>query len=184
MNTSEEVLPSNTARLAAKALINSEIQINGRKDDQLSREGLFQEGRTTLLLYPSPFAAELNSDLVASLAGPVTLVVPDGKWRQTQKFVRREPALAGITHVKLPEGEPSQYRLRTQPNENGLCTLEAIARAIGILESRDAQSQLEAVLQVLVERTLRIRGKFPSEKRFRRNAPASGSSGTSTGNSL
>ncbi|HEY4262144.1 MAG TPA: DTW domain-containing protein, partial [Schlesneria sp.] len=33
MHTSEEVLPSNTARLSVKALTNSEIRINGRKDD-------------------------------------------------------------------------------------------------------------------------------------------------------
>jgi DTW domain-containing protein YfiP len=165
MHTSEEVLPSNTARLAAKSLVNSEIRINGRLGDRLSADDLIQAGRRSLLLYPSAFAIELSSDFVASLTEPVNLIVPDGKWRQTQKFVRREPALAGITHVKVPPGPPSQYLLRSQPNDNSLCTLEAIARALGILESRDAQAQLEAVLQVLVERTLRVRGKLPSLKR-------------------
>lgn len=165
MHTSEEVLPSNTARLAAKALTNSEIRINGRLGDRLSTEGLVQDGRRSLLLYPSAFATELTSEFVSSLSEPVNLIVPDGKWRQTQKFVRREPALAGISHVKVPEGQPSQYRLRSQPNDNSLCTLEAIARAVGILESLEAQAQLEAVLQVMVERTLRVRGKLPSAKR-------------------
>lgn len=158
MHTSEEVLPSNTARLAVKALTNSEIRINGRKEDRLSTEGLIVEGRRSLLLYPSPFATELTPEFVATLTEPVNLIVPDGKWRQCQKYVRREPALAGIRHVKLPEGAPSQYRLRTQPNDKSLCTLEAIARALGVLESREAQIQLETVLGVMVERTLWCRG--------------------------
>jgi DTW domain-containing protein YfiP len=158
MHTSEEVLPSNTARLSVKALTNSEIRINGRKEDRLSTDGLIEEGRRSLLLYPSPFATELTPEFVATLTEPVNLIVPDGKWRQCQKYVRREPALAGIRHVKLPAGPPSQYRLRTQPNDNSLCTLEAIARALGVLESRDAQVQLETVLGVMVERTLWCRG--------------------------
>jgi DTW domain-containing protein len=164
MHTSEEVLPSNTARLACRALTNSEIRINGRKQDRLSLTGLVEDGRSSLLLYPSPFAQELTEEFVSRLKGPFNLIVPDGKWRQTQKFTRREPALAGIPHVKVPEGAPSEYRLRTQPNENSLCTLEAIARAIGALESRQAQSELESVLRVMVERTLWCRGKLPASQ--------------------
>jgi DTW domain-containing protein YfiP len=160
MHTGEEVLPSNTARLAARALTNSEIRINGRKGDRLSLEGLVEEGRQSLLLFPSSHAAELTPAYVAGLKGPFNLIVPDGKWRQCQKFARREPALAGIPHVKVPTARPSEYKLRTQPNDRSLCTLEAIARAIGALESRDAQMQLEAVLRVMVERTLWVRGKL------------------------
>ena len=164
MHTSEEVLPSNTARLATKSLTNSEIRINGRKGDRLSTVGLIEAGRQSLLLYPSQQANELNADFVADLKGPVNLIVPDGKWRQTQKFTRREPALAGIPHVKVSAGEPSQYRLRTQPNDSSLCTLEAIARALGFLESRVAQVQLETVLSVMVERTMWARGVLPADQ--------------------
>jgi DTW domain-containing protein len=164
MHTSEEVLPSNTARLAAKSLTNSEIRINGRKGDRLSTVGLLEEGRQSLLLYPSPHAAELGADFVSDLKGPVNLIVPDGKWRQTQKFTRRESALAGIPHVKVTAGAPSQYRLRTQPNDQSLCTLEAIARALGFLESRAAQVQLETVLSVMVERTMWARGVLSADQ--------------------
>jgi DTW domain-containing protein YfiP len=158
MHTCEEVLPSNTARLAAKSLPNSEIRINGRKGDRLSTSGLIENDRQSLLLYPSPEATELSAEFVAELNRPVNLIVPDGKWRQTQKFTRREAALAGIPHVKVSAGEPSQYRLRTQPNERSLCTLEAIARALGFLESPAVQVQLETILTVMVERTLWARG--------------------------
>jgi len=78
--------------------------------------------------------------------------------------VRREPALVGIPHVKLPAGPPSEYRLRVQRNETGVCTLEAVARAIGILESKDAQSKLELMLRVMVERTLWSRGMLTANQ--------------------
>ena len=158
MHTLEQVLTTNTAKLAHKALTNSEIRVHGRKDERLSSESLREAGRNSLLLYPSPFATELTPDFVATLSGPITLIVPDANWRQTHKFVRREPALVGIPHVRIPAGPPSEYRLRVQRNEAGVCTLEAIARAIGIIESQEAQSQLEFMLRVMVERTLWSRG--------------------------
>ena len=158
MHVAEEVLTTNTARLAAKALPNSVIRIRGRRDERMSSAGLVQAGRHSLLLYPSPHAVELNADLVSKLAGPVTLIVPDGSWAQTRRIVRRETALVGIPHVKLPHGPPSEYRLRLRPSDKSLCTLEAIARTLGILESREAQMRMEALLRVMVERTLWSRG--------------------------
>ena len=164
MHTFEQVLTTNTAKLATKALKNSEIRVHGLKDERLSANDLHQTGRTSLLLYPSPHARELTADFVATLTEPVTLIVPDANWRQTQKFVRREPALLGIPHVKLSPGLPSEYRLRVQRHATGVCTLEAIARAIGQLESRDAQVQLEFMLRVMVERTLWSRGMLSADK--------------------
>ena len=160
MHTCEEVLTTNTARLAAKALTNSEVRIHGRRDERMSTVDLIQPGRTSLLLYPSPIAVELTPVFVSQIASPINLIVPDANWRQTTKFVRHEPSLRGIPHVKLSQGGPSEYRLRTQRSEQHLCTLEAIARAIGILESPTAQSSLEKLLRVLVERTLWSRGQI------------------------
>ena len=158
MHTAEEVLTSNTARLTAQALANCELRIRGRKDAPMSPAGLQRDDRCSLLLYPSPHAAELNAEFVAGLTKPAVLIVPDGSWVQTKRFVRRDPAFVGMQHVKLPPGPPSIYRLRRQVDTLGLCTLEAVARALGILESPAAQAQLERLLLVMVERTLWSRG--------------------------
>ena len=164
MHTLEQVLTTNTAKLVHKSLPNSEIQVHGRKDERLSASDFHEEGRIPLLLYPSGHATELTPEFVASLSAPVTLIVPDANWRQTHKFVRREPSLVGIRHVRIPAGPPSEYRLRVQRHESGVCTLEAVARAIGVLESRDAQAKLELLLRVMVERTLWSRGFLKAEK--------------------
>ena len=164
MHTCEEVLTTNTARLTAKALTNSEIRIRGRRDERMSFDGLRRPGQISLLLYPSPISVELTPDFASRLSGPVNLIVPDASWRQTKKFVRREPGLVGIPHVRLPPGPVSEYRLRAQPSDQNLCTLEAIARAIGILECREAQASLETLLRVLVERTLWSRGLLAANR--------------------
>ena len=160
MHTCEEVLTTNTARLAAKALTNSEVRVHGRRDERMSTIDLIQPGRTSLLLYPSPTAVELTPDFVSKITPPINLIVPDANWRQTTKFVRHDPSLNGLRHVKLLPGQPSEYRLRTQRDVQHLCTMEAIARAIGILESPTAQASLEVLLRVLVERTLWSRGQI------------------------
>lgn len=162
MHAAEEVLTTNTARLAAKALPNSEIRVRGRKE-RMPTEGLVEGGRQSWVLYPGPQARELNSDLVSTVLGPVTLIVPDGSWSQARNMVRREAALAGIPQVRLPAGPVSEYRLRNQPGDDSLCTLEAIARALGILEGEAVQSRLELLLRVMVERTLWSRGQIAAE---------------------
>lgn len=172
MHACEEVLTTNTARLAAKALTNSEVRIHGRRDERMSPDGLVQPGRSSFLLYPSSTAVELSTDFASRLSGPVNLIVPDASWRQTKKFVRREPGLVGIPHVRLPTGPPSEYRLRVQRSDQNLCTLEAIARAIGILECRAAQAGLETLLRVLVERTLWSRGMLTAGRCTTAGIPA------------
>jgi len=164
MHTCEETLTSNTAKLAANALTNSEIRIRGRQHERMSSEGFTVPGRNSLILFPSPFAKTLCNDFIANLAGPVTLIVPDAGWRQTKKFVRHEPSLKGILHVKLEPGKPSQYQLRRQSSAENLCTLEAIARALGALESIEVQMQLETLLRIQVERTLWSRGAIKANQ--------------------
>ena len=172
MHTFEEPLTTNTAKLTNKALTNSEIQIHGKRDERLSPDSLQLPGMTSLVLYPSPNAIELTPEFAAALTSPVLLIVPDANWRQTTKFMRREPAIIGIPRVKLSSGPPSEYYLRTQRNETGVCTLEAIARAIGVLESREAQEQLEQVMRIMVERTLWSKGKLPAEQCIHSGIPA------------
>jgi DTW domain-containing protein len=164
MHTAEQMLTTNTAKLAAKALTNCDLRIRGKKGESSCTESLSPAERSSLLLYPSAHARELNADFVQGLTSPVNLIVPDGSWSQTRKFIRRDEALAVIPHVKLPQGPPSEYRLRHQPQEEGLCTLEAIARSLGILESRNVQQQLEDLLRVMVERTLWSRGSLKADK--------------------
>lgn len=164
MHQRETNLTTNTAKLARLGLEGSEIRIRGVRDKPMSSEGLVTPDRQSLYLFPSQEAVTLTPELIASYGKPITLIVPDGSWRQAKKVAKREPALAGIPHVKLPQGALSTYRLRREPNAESVSTFEAIARALGILEGQAVQEKLEYLFDVMVERLLWSRGVLPKEE--------------------
>lgn len=111
-----------------------------------------------LLLYPSDEAEPLAREHLAN--GPVRLVVPDGTWRQAAKMTKRIAWIADLPRVSLPPGDETTYRLRSEPKDGGLATLEAIARAFAILEGEHVEAQLSDVFRRMVDRTLYSRGQI------------------------
>ena len=156
----EDRKPTNTGRLAVECLVNSETLLRGH-EDMPSAPVAWGEDAQPLLLFPHEDAVPL-SDYAAS-SRPVTLIVPDGTWRQASKVRKRVPGLADVPCVTLPLGPPSLYRLRAEAHETGLATVEAIARAMGIVEGPvvgpAVQAAIERVFLAMVERTLWSRGE-------------------------
>ena len=116
--------------------------------------------RQPLLLFPSETARPLTEWV--NHPRPITLIVPDGTWRQASKVRSRMAGLLEVPLVTLPPGPPTQYRLRAEPHEGGLATMEAIARAFGILEGEGVQGELERLFRIMVERALWARGTLDS----------------------
>lgn len=141
--------PTNTGLLAARCLPNSVVVVVGGPYDVVP----LANGAGALMLFPAPQARALSVT-----DAPATLFVPDGTWRQARKIRSRHAALAALPCVTLPPGPPTQYLLRTEGRAGGLSTLEAIARAFGILEGAEVQERLLMMQRVMVERTLWLRG--------------------------
>jgi len=158
----EARMPTNTGRLAHQCLVGSRLILRGLKDEPARLEASF--AGTPLLLHPTEDAVALDEHFQAKHPPPYTLIVPDGSWRQASKMGTREPSLQSILRVKLEAGEPSRYQLRKETKAGGLATLEAIARALGVLESRGVEEELGKVFALMVERTLRSRGVSPGQR--------------------
>lgn len=148
----EKVLSSNTAHLAHQSLINSDFFYRGVKDHPFEDKFKLYEDFKPLYLYPTEDAVVLNEAFVNTLKKPVQLIVPDGSWRQAKKFHKREEVFKKIQHVKLPIIPPSFYELRKQKYENTVCTIEALAYALGIIEDINIQKQLIDILKIKNER--------------------------------
>ena len=75
--------------------------------------------------------------------GPsITLVVPDGSWQQARRL-RKRMNTGALELRSLPSGARTQFHLRTAPPDpNRLCTLEAVARALGIIEGHAVEDAL------------------------------------------
>jgi DTW domain-containing protein YfiP len=157
MHRIEDRKPTNTGRLAAECLVESRVLVRGHESSPTDR---FEApgGTTPVLLFPHEGALDLRE--LAGSDTPVTLVVPDGTWRQASKIRQRVEGVGTIPCAVLPPGAPSRYRLRFEAHDGGLATMEAIARAFGILEGAHVQAALEDLLDIMVDRTLWARGEI------------------------
>jgi DTW domain-containing protein YfiP len=161
IHRSEDRKPTNTGRLATECLVNSEVVVRGHPSAQAEPLPI-PEGTRPVLLYPAEDAVPLV-DLAPKLGDrPVTLIVPDGNWRQAFKVRNRVPGLRDVACVTLPASEtkPSVYRLRAEAHAHGLATIEAVARALGVLEGPEIEAALEFPFRAMVERTLWARGNL------------------------
>jgi DTW domain-containing protein YfiP len=84
-----------------------------------------------VLLYPGEGAADLAT---TRLPGPIALVVVDDTWPQAKKRERENPELAALPRYAFRPAAPSAYRVRREPDEAFVSTIEALARVLGALE--------------------------------------------------
>lgn len=162
MHKAELRKPTNTGHLATAALVNSQTFVRGREG--APEDAIAWPAETEpVLLFPAEDARPLEP-----VSHAVTLIVPDGNWRQAAKVRQGVPGLKDVRCVTLPPGPPTEYRLRAETQPNGLATIEAIARAFGILEGAakgpEVRAALERVFRTMVERTLWVRGALPKHE--------------------
>ncbi|WP_437741806.1 tRNA-uridine aminocarboxypropyltransferase [Sorangium sp. So ce302] len=148
----ERTRSTNTGRLVARLLEGAEVRVRGEIEPR-PRPPL-PEGRR-LVLFPSPEARTLTPDDAGG--EPVVLLVPDGNWNQARRVVHRDADARGAEPVTLPEGAPSRYGLRRAPHEGALSTLEAVARALGLLEGPAIERRMIEAFDVWVHRATRVR---------------------------
>jgi len=166
---------TNTGLLASEVLPGSRVLWRGGtaagiahergEETALAAEDLFRPGFEPLLLFPESDAevvdqAWLARELAADSSRKFTLIVPDGTWSQARRTGRREPALLGVRHVTLAPGPLSEYRLRREHVDSYVCTFEAIARLLGVLEGQHLRSDLEHLFRKYVGRHLWGAGKL------------------------
>jgi DTW domain-containing protein YfiP len=82
---------------------------------------------------------------------PSQLVFLDATWSQARRMFRKLAALRGLPILRLPEG-PQAARMREAPTPDRVSTLEAVARALQLVEGGNLADPLEALFALAVER--------------------------------
>jgi DTW domain-containing protein len=130
----ERDMPIGTARMATLCLPNAELH-EGVVWDDAKLERLLSDpsdpDRRPVLLYPGEGAIDVMTD---PPRGPVTLVVVDGTWWQARKVVRANPRLLALPRYAFTPPNPSEYRIRKEPAETYVSTIEALVHVLGALE--------------------------------------------------
>jgi DTW domain-containing protein YfiP len=164
MHRREYAKPTATGPLALAALSNSELRIQGYPDQLLDFNDLRVAERRTILLYPGQGASVLTRSFLEQDERAISLVVPDGTWSQSARMAKRLPGIKHAEMVRLPDGPGSEWKIRREVHAYGLSTFEAIARALGIIESTAVQGGMESLFRLMVCNTMTARGRNPSTR--------------------
>jgi DTW domain-containing protein YfiP len=119
------------------------------------------------LLYPGAEARELKK--LAESERPSSLVVIDGTWPHSRSILRQVPWLGALPRVRVRPASPGLYRIRREPRPECMSTLEAIVRALELLEPETYG--LEALLGAftgMIDRHLELRRAHPYDPYRRR----------------
>jgi DTW domain-containing protein YfiP len=168
--------PTNTGLVAARCLPNSAVMVRGRAPDDAggasATGGLYPDittmpaaggGAQRLLLYPHASATPLEG--WRGTTAPLELLVPDGTWRQAARTrARLRAQLGDIPCVSLLPPPPAHKRLRGAFTPQRLATLEAVARALGVLEGPDVERALLRVYRIMTDRTLWTNGRISASE--------------------
>ena len=162
VHVSELKLTSNTAQFVEKNLPDrAEIFIRGRMNDTFNADPILARPGRALFLFPDENSVELNAEFVANNPGPYHLIVPDGSWTQAKRVKKREEKFDNVPTVRLPSGIVGEYKLRKAPQPEWVSTYEAVAYALGILESKECEEHMMKFFRKWVQATLNSRtGNF------------------------
>lgn len=149
----ERIKSSNTGRLVAKMVPQPIVRVHG--DPAREPHAPIPDG-PLFLLFPDPNAIELSPTMNLGSVPPV-LIVPDGSWPQARRMCRRDPIAKNATIVKLPEGAPTRYGLRRNARTGTVSTMEAVARALGILEGPAIEEKMLTAFEAFVDRSMYVR---------------------------
>ena len=138
-----------TARLARLGLSRCAVEVVAPKRGAPS---VLSSGplANVALLYPSARARPI--DTLGPGEAPRTLVILDGTWKQALGLYRANPWLDRVPHLRFGDLPRSRYRIRRQPAEHCLSTVEAVVAALRVLEP-DTQGlgELLAAFDAMVE---------------------------------
>lgn len=167
----EQRVAIGTVAIAERCLPDARVERGVRFDPAALQEILYGDpARPPVLLFPTDDARDLRE---APFAHDVTLVVLDGTWTLAAKVMKQNPALQALPRVRFTPRVPSQYRIRREPAEHCVATIEALAEALGVLEGDEARMRaLLAPFVAMVDHQIRCAETSTPRRRVRKHGPA------------
>lgn len=157
-----------TARMAHLSLPNSELHVGVEFGSHERVRELASSGETALL-FPGEGAID-----PASLVDkpPQTLIVVDGTWAQARKVIKRNPFLQALPRIGFRPPQPSNYRIRKEPAEDCVSTIEAVVHVLGALAGKPDQFRpLLGAFDRMVDLQLEFAAARPGPPRVRYKKP-------------
>jgi tRNA-uridine aminocarboxypropyltransferase len=129
--------------MAHLSLPTSELHLGVDFTGHARLEALAANPGRVAVLFPGQGAMTLEQ---AAQHPPEALIVVDGTWPLARKVVKTNPLLASLPRIGFTPRRPSNYRIRAEPAEHCVSTIEAVVEVLGALEGGDP-SRFDAMLR-------------------------------------
>ena len=96
----------------------------------------------TVLLYP------VDDADVASIESSENIIVLDATWQEARKIFNRSPYLKNLTRAQINPQQISQYQLRRNQPEGGLCTAECVMEILMAKNHTDIAKTFHAAFAI------------------------------------
>lgn len=147
----ERRMPVSTARMAHLSLPNSELHYGVSFDDNTRVTAVCNEP-DTWVLFPGPDA---RSPEALRDRPPRHIIVVDGTWPLAKKVIKTNPALQALPKIGFTPRRPSNYRIRKEPAEHCVSTIEAVCELLGGIEGdHDRFDRMLNAFEYMVDRQL------------------------------
>jgi DTW domain-containing protein YfiP len=150
-------MPIGTARMAHLSLPGSRLFEGVHFDDDPRLRDVFVDAAFSPTKVAVLFPGE-QAQTVAQWPGPPPqrLIVLDGTWHHATKLLRENPRLAALPRLTCAPRAPGRYRIRKEPRDECLSTIEAVGMALSELEGDPALNErLLRPFDAMVEAQLR-----------------------------
>lgn len=152
----ERKIRSNTGRLLELRLENFKTIYLGVKDwEEQVLEEKNRENYYPILLFPNPGSPPIHQ-IAQTFNLPFNIFLFDTSWRTARKWLRK-PIFHSLKRVELKQSYLSRYYLRTNPNQNYLCTLQSLTSLLTEIDlelnpiSKDLMKTLDYVVKCMAK---------------------------------
>lgn len=156
--------PIGTARIAALSLSQVEmVNLDPARPDartDLLANIFSRPLRNPALVYPGQHARPLSdlSGAEAVMAERRDLLFIDASWGRSLRMIKVFPALAALPLFALTDMPASRYRIRRQPANDAVSTLEAIVHTLQQIEPASNFSPMLATMEWVIEQQIERMG--------------------------
>ena len=155
--------PIGTARIAQLSLSNCKTYISKNFSHNLDVSQLIKN-TNPLLIYPGEGSISIEEIDPLEIREIIFL---DGSWRKTRRMIYETPELQTLTKVSFTAIAPSSYRIRKEPNDTAVSTLEAIVTVMSKLENEHHKYQpLLKSMEWMINTQIERMGKETYEKNY------------------
>lgn len=146
----ERRVPVSTARMVHLSLPNSELHY-GVDFSESERVRELCADPETWVLFPGEGAVSPD----ALPRPPKNLIVVDGTWPLAKKVIRVNPLLQALPRIGFTPRRPSNYRIRKEPADHCVSTIEAVGEVLGAIEGGyERFDRMLAAFEYMVDRQL------------------------------